>query len=250
MDTSFKTKNPVAEGIEIIQLLNNCGSSKSRLLLSSRLRIRGNHYFFIPVFLTRNYGLSQYNFSNWIGTSVYLGLPMVLTLQWHSLRKLTMCLDIEQLCFSFINWSWSRDGNWEFRVNLSLKMYFHTIPDYVLYRGFYDNSSMARVELFQLVSASISKHLLFLKHPLIMILYGSQWKKLRELYQHFSLYHSLQKFTFYKAIWLNYIPCFLLHFSCQDMVLIYPFLFPLKDYWYSPWHILVPRLKEEGYISG
>ena len=81
MDTSFKTKNPVAEGIEIIQLLNNCGSSKSRLLLSSRLRIRGNHYFFIPVFLTRNYGLSQYNFSNWIGTSVYLGLPMVLTLQ-------------------------------------------------------------------------------------------------------------------------------------------------------------------------
>ena len=50
MDTSFKTKNPIAEGIEIIQLLNNCGSSKSRLLLSSRLRIRGNRYFFIQCF--------------------------------------------------------------------------------------------------------------------------------------------------------------------------------------------------------
>ena len=81
MDTNFKTNKPVAEGIEIIQLLDNCGSSSSRLLFSSRRRIRGNNYFFHPVFLTRNYGLSQYNFSNWIGTSVYIGLPIVLTLQ-------------------------------------------------------------------------------------------------------------------------------------------------------------------------
>lgn len=166
MDTNFKTKKPVVEGIEIIQLLNNCGSSSSRLLFSSRRRIRGNNYFFHPVSLTKNYGLSQYNFSNWIGKRVYVGLPIVLTLQWHSLRKLTMYLDIKQLCLSFINWSCSRGSNWEFRVNLSLKMYFHIIPDYVLHRGFYDNSSMARVELFQLVSTSISKHLLFLKHPL------------------------------------------------------------------------------------